>query len=423
MKKRILTLLLALGMLLSLAACGGQTAQPEEAQTEETSAAEESGPYDEAIALAEAGKYEEAVALLRTMEGDSEADALRKQYAFETLRQYLKEKGKPWEAHRDDEAGAAFSFPYAAKLPFSENTFAFFALDDSDTLVFGYSDEVPGVGFTILTNTLPDCAEQADVLFTASVRSGDRYQTDAAAGKITLATYQDEDDLTLEEPYVVAASNADASPVLDVEQAEVKGYEKLICEQLFLKIFEICKLNFADLGFDALDALHPIEFEAPAAQDSGTETDTEETAAADKTGKVEGAIDYETSEGRFVYKGWKYATNPSIQMPGRDDGKIILVYFEYTNYTDDERTPTRNFWARGYQNGVELYDLVGYAEDQSEEIIALGNKSKNILKDASIEFAWPYLLTDDSPVTVIVHTQGENAVQYQETQQIVIDPS
>lgn len=145
-----------------------------------------------------------------------------------------------------------------------------------------------------------------------------------------------------------------------------------------------------------------------------------EEPAPIQTGKVEGTIDFTALEGRLVYKGWKYATCPNIQIDGETDGNIILVYFEYTNYTDIERPPVNSFWVWGYQNGVQLPDSCSWSGDanQSEETKAIFNGHTNLLKGASMEYACPFLLTDDSPVTLIAHTYSTD-----ETQQIVIDPS
>lgn len=91
------------------------------------------------------------------------------------------------------------------------------------------------------------------------------------------------------------------------------------------------------------------------------------------------------------------------------DAPIITILMDYTNDLEDEpKSMGNDFYCRAFQNGVALDEAFGlYYVD---EYPVLANQSKEVM-GATITLGKNFLLTDDSPVTVVVSDCNGEAKQ------------
>lgn len=114
---------------------------------------------------------------------------------------------------------------------------------------------------------------------------------------------------------------------------------------------------------------------------------------------------FDTDTAKLEYTGFEF-------MDHSPEGTLAVLKFNYTNKTDTPSAVTSVFNAKAYQNGVELDYYMGMGN------VACDNSAKTVLKDATLEVGYAYLLQDlDNPITVYMYDGYTNpSSQIQEIQ-------
>ena len=108
---------------------------------EEASAA---GPIlADAKSLAGEGRFAEAAALLRQLPNDKDATSLRRKYAVNAVKDYIKAEGEPFALEFEEyrEQDLFRGYPYALVFPYNETQKILIAVNDDDALIFGIANE------------------------------------------------------------------------------------------------------------------------------------------------------------------------------------------------------------------------------------------------------------------------------------------
>lgn len=265
--KRLISLLLAAALSLSLCACGGPS--PEEIAAEN---------YQQATELLQDGSYTEALVLLRELGDYQDAPSLRKSAAYALTREYIKANGAPYAIRDDLKTGA---FPYALQEPVEtddpsgdtiNNYNRFIAVDDNGQIIMGLSQYVQNIAGVILWSfwiSLPESSNIAETSYVAAdiIAIGDRsmQQADYGTKDLDITTYTTESDLDLtydrETTNYLGEVTTETKTISWAKQPQVMdtiNHLPLDCQSMLDSI----GVTLGDLGFTALD-------EAPAEDDEG----------------------------------------------------------------------------------------------------------------------------------------------------------
>ena len=110
---------------------------------------------------------------------------------------------------------------------------------------------------------------------------------------------------------------------------------------------------------------------------------TEENSAkeVDKTS-------FDTDSAKLEYSGFEF-------MDHSPEGTLVVIKYNFVNKTEQPANVGTYFYAKAFQNGVELTPYMGLGN------AACDNTYSNILKDTEIEIGFAYLLKDtENPVTI-----------------------
>ena len=97
----------------------------------------------DAEALAGEGRFAEAAALLRQLPDDKDATSLRRNYAVNAVKDYVKAEGEPFALEFEEyrEQDLFRGYPYALVFPYNETQKILIAVNDDDALIFGIANE------------------------------------------------------------------------------------------------------------------------------------------------------------------------------------------------------------------------------------------------------------------------------------------
>ena len=124
------------------------------------------------------------------------------------------------------------------------------------------------------------------------------------------------------------------------------------------------------------------------------ESSANETAAQTASGNEEifadNTIDVEFDDVKIVYDGYEISKD-------YEGNKVIIVYFNFTNNSDEAKSPGTKVSVKAYQDGIECDDA--YIWDSPEEY---GNRVKDIKKGTTIRYAEIYEIKSNSEVEIEV---------------------
>jgi len=139
---------------------------------------------------------------------------------------------------------------------------------------------------------------------------------------------------------------------------------------------------------------------APADPAAGQAAETSgEAAPAQSSGASELAV----AEGTLKYTGFE-KQNAELT----DESKALVFYFDYTNLTNEVKEVQNTFYIQFFQNGVELSKNPSYSSKGGEQYELVGAYFNDVLKNGTVHFGRIVVPEDDSPITVMLSSKGED---------------
>ena len=132
--------------------------------------------------------------------------------------------------------------------------------------------------------------------------------------------------------------------------------------------------------------------------------------------KMDDIIYLETEEGTLAYSGFE-AVSYGFYPEELQDYTLntVVLNFVYANKSDQPKQVQKDFSFTAYQNNEELKGPRHWFEKQAPNSIR--NYYRTVLKDGVVIVGLPFVLVDDSPVTIVA-----KAASTGETTQMVIEP-
>ena len=146
-------------------------------------------------------------------------------------------------------------------------------------------------------------------------------------------------------------------------------------------------------------------------------TSSEETSNVEEvkeeeetTEPVVESIDFTLDAGNVKYVGIEKADSELVM----DEKNVYLVKFDYTNNQSAPAQVHTTFTLDFFQNGVELYDNLGWssAGDENQFKLVDGYFS-DVMNGGTLTFAKLVQLEDESPLTIMVKENGGDPNNYQ----------
>ena len=145
----------------------------------------------------------------------------------------------------------------------------------------------------------------------------------------------------------------------------------------------------------------------------GTETSSQENEQDDNNVVINedtSVLYIENDDGILEYAGFEMNNKNFYKSSSSDDEfeNVIILKFNYTNKTNDEKEMQDDFSVKAYQNGVEMDKAGAYIVNDTlpKEV---DNYFQSVIKDGTICAAQSYVPADDSPITIIVTANGESS--------------
>lgn len=249
--KRLVSLLTAALLALTLTACGGPS--PEELQAQ---------AYEDARVQLNTGAYQEALLAFRDLGDYEDARAQRKASAFGLLRARIEDQGSPYTAFDAD--GVTFVYDHALVESAGDNVSRFAAVDGEGKLVFGSTRQIENMAgqvFWIFTDTLDEKSAAVQTAFqghiTLSVGSRSTASVQSGSGSFDMTAYTEDTsmDMNISErnvDYRGQETTADKQLSAAYHQdamAELSALPAAVLDTFFSDL----DVTLGDLGFTAMD--------------------------------------------------------------------------------------------------------------------------------------------------------------------------
>ena len=128
-------------------------------------------------------------------------------------------------------------------------------------------------------------------------------------------------------------------------------------------------------------------------------------------------IDFTTGKGTIKYLGFEKANSGLVMgVNGAAPGDAVVLKFEFTNLQDTQERASSAFRIQAFQNGVEMDDSPAYSSKGGDQYKLVSNRFSDVLKGGTVTFGYIVLITDESPLTLIVTENGGS-----ESRQMEID--
>ena len=159
---------------------------------------------------------------------------------------------------------------------------------------------------------------------------------------------------------------------------------------------------FANVDYSDLDDMSVEELEALQDEVSGRISAMKSDAASEA-----GLLRLENDGGVIQYAGFVMNTENFHGSSSDDYVEALVLKFDYTNKEDEEKQAQDDFGIKAYQNGVEINTASGWTSSDALPP-EVDNFFNNVLKGGTITIGRAFIPEDDSPVTIIVNSYGDD---------------